>query len=268
LLYNCNVSYKLLPNWLQATVAGGLLRLINADCVDCPNNMNLPNAAQSLPILARTIRSNCNQVKSFIKQPDLASTSYEDMWKFTVVSYHSGYQCLLTGLDAALQNKEPLDWAHVGPRIDCQDSQAYVNDVWNRLSAFDAYLLPPSDPDQPEIVPTFFPTPTPTITPTPMLAKSQLKVLVYVDTNHDQIPQPGEMVNDLEVLLTFEDGSTRSQVLSNGIATFDLTGQQINADAEVSIPFLFRSQSIIIPASGEVLVEFRLEEPVFPKTLP
>jgi hypothetical protein len=76
------------------------------------------------------------------------------------------------------------------------------------------------------------------------------------------------MVDDLEVVVTFEDGSSRSQILSDGVATFDLTGQQINADVEVSIPFIFRSQLITIPATGEVQVEFRLDEPVYPNTLP
>lgn len=268
LLYDCNVTYSHLPNWLQSMVSGGLLQIVNAECSNCPFNVNLSNAASSLPIFARTLKASCNQVNASFTSSDIASISYEDLWKLTVLSYHSGYQCLTDALTVTRANKDPLDWFHISSNLKCEGAQSYVDSVWADLNSMGANSLKPVFPDQPEFVPTFAPTPTPISTPTPVLAKSHLKVLVFIDTNRDQIPQPDEMVNDLTVKLTFADGSTMTQITSNGTAEFDLTGKVIDSNAVVSIPILFRDTLIVIPASGEVTAEFRLDPPTLPGTLP
>jgi hypothetical protein len=268
LLYNCNVSYALLPEWMQATVAGGVLRQINADCADCPNNINLPNAAESLPILARALRANCNQVAAIMGRPDPAITSYEDMWKFSLVSYHSGYQCLDDAFQTTKLSKSPLDWENVSINLKCPSSKYYVDEVWSILNSFDSDKLITASPAEPLEIPTFSPTATPTVRPTPVVARSKLHVIVYMDTNNDQQPQPDELIDGIEARLALSDGATLTQIVRQGVTTFDLTGYPINSTAEVTLPLLFRSRLLVIPASGEMTFEFRLDPPVLPPMLP
>jgi hypothetical protein len=268
LLYNCNVSYAQLPEWMQATVAGGVLRLVNADCADCPFNINLPNAADSLPVLARTLRANCNQVATIMGRPDPSITSYEDMWKFTLVSYHSGYQCLDDAFQTTKLNKAPLDWENVSTNLKCPASQYYVDEVWSKLDSFDSFALKASSPYEPILIPTFSPTSTPTLKPTPVIARSKLHVIVYMDYNNDQQPQPNEMIDGIEARISFSDSTSLTQIVRQGISTFDLTGQTINSTAEVHLPLVFRSNLLIIPETGELTLEFRLVPPVLPSSLP
>ena len=73
------------PSWVQATLRGGLMRLMNSECATCANGIDLAHAQESIPILARTLRSNCRQVK-YIMDTQGLKASYEDMWKLTLVS--------------------------------------------------------------------------------------------------------------------------------------------------------------------------------------
>jgi hypothetical protein len=268
LLYDCSTAYANLPPWVQATLAGGLLRMVNGDCPTCDSGIDLLNAVDSLPILARTVRANCNQVKAIIGTPALTSEKYDDMWKFTLVSYHSGYQCLQDAVNIAKKKNDPLDWEHVSGYLACKNAELYVGNVWGSLqvNAIAPYSL--EQPDAPTFVPTFIPTVTPTITPTPVLSKAQLRVRVYIDLNQDGLPQPNEMVSGVEVQVVFSDGTTMAQTTSGGEALFDLTGRVLGLNGKISIPNLFRTGQFSVPAAGEMLYVFKLEPPVLPTALP
>jgi hypothetical protein len=127
--------------------------------------------------------------------------------------------------------------------------------------------VPPS-PDQPFVMPTFAPTAVPTIVPTPVLANRFLRVLVYIDRNGDGVIDDDELVDGVAVVVRYEDGTSETRTVSRGEAIFNMTGKQINSSVTVSLPTLYRVYRTRIPAEGEVLVVFRLEEPELPPVLP
>ena len=267
LIYDCSQVYGRLPSWIQATLRGGLMRNINAQCPTCPNGVDMVRAYDSIPVFTRTLRANCRQVK-FVMDKRGMKAEYEDWWKFTFLSYHSGYNCLADALDYTRYNQQPADWAHVTAFLSCGSGRTYVDTIWKSLGEFETYQRKAPLSSQPPVVPTFAATPAPTRTPTPILAMSHIRVTVYVDANNNQYPDPGERADGVTVTATFPDGEVLTANSRAGDAVFDLSGRAIGADVVVSLPELFRTQKVRITRDGEIPVVFRLEQPVVPPALP
>ena len=268
LLYDCTVAYANLDPTTQMTIAGTLLQMVNADCPNCVGNVDLANASDSLPVLARTLRANCSQVESILTPAGVATSNYDDMWRFTLVSYHNGYQCLSDAITAAKNKNEPFDWEHVSAYMTCPAAVKYVDDVWGSLQVNTTAPYSTAVPDAPTLVPTFFPTSTPTSAPTPILSTGTLVVQVYIDYNHDNQIQTNELVNGVNINVTFSDGTVMSQATANGTTTFNLAGKVTGLGGTVSVPSLFRSETFAVPVSGQVQRVFKIEPPVLPTALP
>jgi hypothetical protein len=262
----CGRSYASLPTWMQATLRGGLMRAINAECPTCDYGIDLFTAQQSVPIITRTLRANCLQVQ-YITDRQNVTASYEDMWRYTLVSYNGGYQCLVDALSETQRFNEPTDWRHVSERLACERSREYVDSFWANLTTFDQYTIP-LPPEAPMVMPTFAPTAVPTPVPTPVLATSTLRVLVYVDRNGDGEVDEDERVDGVTVVVRYEDGTSETRTVTRGEALFNMAGKPINSSVTVSLPTLYRVYRTRVPAEGEVLVVFRLEEPQLPPVLP
>jgi hypothetical protein len=269
LLYDCSQSYGRQESWFQAMLRGGLMRSLDAECPTCLNGIDLQRTYDSIPVFTRTLRANCRQTK-FVMDKARARASYEDLWKFTFLSYHSGYSCLADALAYTGFNQQPYDWTHLSVYLTgfCENGLYYVNDFWKELESFDAYRLKTPASTQPVVQPVFAETPVPTATPTPVLAMSHIRVLVYVDQNNNNIPDRDEGANGVSVTATFADGQVASASTVNGEVIFDLTGRPIGGDVLVSLPELFRSARVRIMRDGEIPVIFRLEQPVVPPVLP
>lgn len=275
LLYDCSVVYGRLPSWAQATLRGGLMKLMDGECATCANGIDLARAQESIPILARILRSNCRQVKYIMDSKGLKA-SYEDMWKMTFLSYHSGYDCLSSALDTLRYNNYPSDWESLSLFLRCPGASSYVNEAWKSLDEFDLYRLPRKDQDKVVSLATFVPrpspTPAPTVvpSPTPTVVRSlaHILVLVYIDKNGNQYPDAGERVNEMVVQAQFDDGSVFTARTVNGEAVFDLTGRPIGGNVTILLPDLYRTQKVRVRQDGEIPVIFRLVEPVVPPVLP
>lgn len=268
LLYDCSKVYSQLPTWLQATVSGGLMNSLNTECPTCPTGFDLEKVHNSIPVLARTVRANCYQTKYLMSQR-AGKPTYEDLWKFTFVLYHSGYDCLARAIDITLYNDQPVDWEHVSANLgDCPGAQEYVNNFWTSLTNFDKYRLIKTQTPVPAVFASPPASGTQAPTATPALAKSRLHVLVYVDANQNNIPDSGEYVNGVHVQVSFPDGHIVNGNTVNGTVNVDLTGRPIDEELLVSLPELYRSQLVNVTSSGEVLATFRLEQPVVPPVLP
>jgi hypothetical protein len=266
LFSDCTKKYASQPPWMQATLRGGLMRVINAECPTCEYGIDLFTAQQSVPIITQTLRANCYQVQYITERQNVVAT-YEDMWRFTLVSYNGGYQCLVNALSDTKRFNESTTWNNVSERLTCERTKEYVDSFWANLTSFSQYVIPPSD-DQPFEVPSFAPTAVPTIAPTPVLAASTLRVLVYVDRDGDGVIDEDERVDGVTVVVRYEDGTSETRTVSQGEAEFNMSGKQINSSVTVSLPNLYRVYRTRIPAEGEVLVIFRLEEPPLPPVLP
>ncbi len=275
LLYDCSIAYGRLPTWVQATLRGGLMKVMNSECATCAQGIDLNHAKESIPTLARIMRSNCRQVKYIMDTKGL-DASYEDMWKLTFVSYHSGYECVSTALDYLNYNDMDPTWANISGFMSCPGASTYANEAWKSIQEFNLYRLQKPERDQ-IISPAAFavrptPTPIPTLAPTPttvvIRSLAHIRVLVYIDRNGNNYPEESEKVNNIAVQAQFEDGSTLTAQTQTGEAVFDLTGRPVGGNATISLPDLFRSQRVRIVQDGEIPVIFRLEEPVVPPVLP
>lgn len=266
LLFDCNIPYASLPSWLQATVRGGLMRTVNAECPNCSSGIDLSTATQSIPIIGQVLRSNCQQTQ-YISNLIGTHSSYEDMWKFTLVSYHAGYQCLFDSMSEARKYGDPIDWEHIANRLTCGGAVDYVNQVFAALNQFDTFLAKPGAAP-PAMQPTFIPTPTPQPSPTPVRAHSTIRVVVYIDTNGDQIPEPSERIDGLNVQVSFPNGSHIERPTQKGEAVFDMTGEPIGITATVTIPALYRISLVTVTQQGEIPVFFRIPPPSLPSHLP
>lgn len=273
LLYDCSTVYGRLPTWVQAQLRGGLMNVMNSECATCPHGIDLARAQDSIPVLARILRSNCYQVKYIVDRNGI-NASYEDLWRMTLISYHSGYECLNSALVVLKYNDLTPEWDNLENVLSCPGGQLYTNDFWKSLQEFDLYRIKRPERDKLVAQASFVATPTPTNTPkptmTPTVVRSlaRIRVLVYVDRNRNQYPDESEKVNDIAVQAQFQDGSTVTALTARGEAVFDLSGRPVGGDVLVSLPDLYRSQRIRINQDGEIPVIFRLEEPIVPPVLP
>jgi hypothetical protein len=169
----CSLGFGNLSDQNQALLRGGLMQHVNATCATCPLGIDLSQANFSINIFAQTIIGNCQQVDRMLyntaHEPTVGLTSYEDLWRFTLVNYNAGPGCLSDALQRAYRNGEALNWQNVGANLDlfCRDSVKYLMDI----SGSDSSFIPIYNTPLPTSTPTRTPsaTQTPTITPTPSI---------------------------------------------------------------------------------------------------
>ncbi len=266
-LGECGTSFAHLPSWQQAMLRGSLTNLINSECPGCVNGLDLTASNQSINIIGHVLKANCSQANYIVK--DNASTaSYEDMWKFTLVSYHAGYQCLYDAADAAFRTGIPFNWENVSSLLKCPGAKEYVDDFWQNLTTFDANVKPQTASPAVLRQPTFIPTKTPVPTPMPKLSKNTIRVFVYLGLEGKEFPNDIQWVDGVTIQVKVENGSVSTQTAINGQATFDMSAFPVGSEVIVSLPSLYRSFTTRLTEQGEILVPFRLKQPVLPTALP
>ncbi|HZW03845.1 MAG TPA: hypothetical protein VFF68_07955, partial [Anaerolineaceae bacterium] len=260
----CTDPYTTLPSTMQAMLRGGLMQRINAACPTCPNGIDLAAAEQSIPVIAQTLYSTCQQTR-FLVQNESITANYDTLWRFTMVSYHAGYSCLNNAIIEADADGVVIDWPNVASRLRCFGAGEYVNNLWSKLDAQYAAQRATAAPE-PTQLPTFAPraTPIPT-TPVPPVT---VQVLVYLDANNNQIVDPGEEINGLDVQVRFSSGETQTRPTTGGEVTFETVGEPVGSRVTVLLPTLYRETTTTIPANREVSITFRLEQPPLPTALP
>ena len=290
-LSDCTRPYLSLEPQQQAMIRGAVVSLMDASCATCEYGFDLNKAKESIPLLAMLFRANCQQVDyilSLVDVPDpdadaatataavatiaaggdTDTTSYEDLWRFTFLSYHSGLSCLQQALVATRKDNEPFTWENVEERLECRGGADYVNAFMNNLFAFDFYLVDATDPNVVISAPTFIPTRTPVSTPTPFVSNAIVRVQVFMDRNGNNSPDEGEWIDAMTVLLETSTNEEITQRTQNGIAIFDMSGFTPGIDVNVSLPGLYRSERFELPQEGEVVVTFMFEQPPLPTIIP
>jgi len=131
----CRKGYPHLKDSEQATLRGALVRSADAFCADCPLGIDLRQADFSVSVFAETLQANCEQVGQIIHNylwtaPGQVS-SYEDLWKFTLVNYNAGPGCLSIAIEDTSEVGDPLDWEHLSQHLTpvCQGAIDYVEDI-------------------------------------------------------------------------------------------------------------------------------------------
>ena len=290
-LSDCATSYLSLNPQQQAMIRGALVSTTNASCADCQYGIDLNKAKESVALFARLMIANCRQVDTILNLAippdpdadratataavatiaaggDTESTSYDDLWRFTFLSYHSGLSCFQQAVIATKKAKQPINWENVAARLRCKGAEAYVNGFMNNLESFDFYLLDTADQNAVVGAPTIIPTRTAIPTPTIFISDATVKVQVFIDRNGNNSPDEGEWIDAMTVLLETSTNQQITQRTQNGIAIFDLSGFTPGIGINVSLPGLYRNQRFDLPEHGEVTVTFMFEQPPLPTNIP
>ena len=267
LLSECGSSYASLPSWQQAMVRGKLMNRINSDCPTCINGLDLSTTNASIDVFTQVIKANCSQA-SFIMKDNGVRAGYEDMWRFTLASFHSGYKCLNDAVVTTKKAGKPINWENVSQSFDCPHAKVYVDDVWSNIVNFDKYVIPVVNVNQPIHMPTFVPKPTAMPMPTPILSHNTIRVFVYLIFELKPFPENADWVDGVPVEIKLPDGNTIYQIIKNGQTVFDMSQYPVGSLVTINLPTLYRSQSIQLTDQGEILVTFRLMQPQLPLTLP
>ena len=132
---HCEKGYLHLDDADRQLLRLGLINTVNATCQDCPLGIDLTEADFSVRIFGYTMLANCEQAGRIVRNvsggaPGEAS-SYEDLWKFTLVNYNAGPGCLGEAVQATEDQGEPLDWENVSANLDgvCATAADYVKDI-------------------------------------------------------------------------------------------------------------------------------------------
>lgn len=267
-LNNCSMPYASLPPDLQAMVRGALLKSINADCPTCAYGLNFDAADQSISLIALTLRANCSQVKSLLDEY-FAVATYEDGWKYTLVSYHSGFGCLQSAINAAYTKTGVVNWNNVSAYLACYGARDYVDKFWISLATFDNAVIKPDAITKPQIIPTFIPSsPTPSPTPVPVLSHAVIAVAAVQDKNGNGLLEDSDWLVGIPVEITLKNNIKLTGVTAKGPVFFDMSRYPAGTQVNVSLPTLYQGSSVQLPDQGMVPVIFIFNQPVLPTFVP
>lgn len=130
----CVQGYPALPKEYQTLVQGAVMQSVNADCPHCFMGIDLSKAGLSIEIFAKALMANCHQAGQTIKNirgiPPGVASSYEDLWRFTLVNYHAGAGCLTNAINS-LPLEQPLLWENLRPFLDteCPGASDYIKTI-------------------------------------------------------------------------------------------------------------------------------------------
>lgn len=264
---DCALPYTSLDPAVQAIIRTAVMNSIDAKCPDCEYNVDLSMANQSIPLIAQLLKSNC-QLVDYLDLAGKPSVEYEDLWKYTFATYHSGFTCIRDAVLAAKKDGLSLDWDTVSPTFVCKNAKPYVDGYWGTLLSFDSNLVDASTIGALQIAPTFLPTATPIPLPTAIPSTASARVRVYLDINKNGQPENIELLDGIAVELLLENGKELSGITLNGELAFDLTGYPPGMNAIVNLPGLYREKLFSIPEEGVVQVDFVFGAPEVPQELP
>lgn len=207
-------------------------------------------------------------VATIIARGDGDTTSYEDLWRFTFLAYHSGLSCFQEAVRATVRDDQPLTWENVEERINCRGGRDYVNGFMGNLLSFDLYLYQPGQASTVIVAPTIIPTRTPVPSPTGFISTATVRVQVFIDRNGNGSPDDGEWIDAMSVLLETSTNQQITQRTQNGVTVFDMSGFTPGIGINVSLPGLYRNERFELPQQGEVTVTFMFEAPPLPTSIP
>ena len=290
-LGDCAIPYLSLDASKQALIRGAVVQSIDATCPTCQYGLDIDIARDSVSLIASLLKANCQQVDTILSIPykpdedvdaatatavvatvaaggSLPGADYEDYWRFTFLAYHSGVSCFQASVLETRENGLPVTWENLEDHLACKGGDDYVNGLFDNLYAFDTYLYQPGSADKVVVAPTIVPTRTPLPTPTVYISSAKVNVQVYMDRNGNGTFDPDEGLNGMSVRLTVENNEELNLRTENGVVVFDMTGYRPGSGIVVSLPGLYRSESFLLPQTGDVDITFKFDQPALPTVIP
>jgi len=287
---DCSRTYASLESSQQRLIRGAVISSVDAECETCAYGVDLDKAKQSIDLIANLLQANCQQVNAVLKQPfkpdpdaDAATATaivatvaaggskpgptYEDYWRFTLSSYHSGISCFQEAYLTTRNNGLSAIWDNVEEKLKCKGGKDYVNGFMDDLFSYNNYIYEPGDILPKLAVPTIVPTRTPVPTPTVYISSARIIVQAYIDRNGNNQPDEGEGI-DTTVRVSVSNNQEILQKTQNGITIFDMSGYPPNSGIDVSLPSLYRNNTFLLPEQGDVNIVFKFDPPILPTRLP
>jgi len=131
----CETGYAQQGEENQALLRGALAFGVNADCFECPTGIDLSHADFTIQLFAQSIKANCVQTGQIVSnhtgQSPAEATSYEDLWRFTLVNYHAGPGCLSDAISNVRKANNPINWGNIVIQLNplCPGAVEYVDKV-------------------------------------------------------------------------------------------------------------------------------------------
>jgi len=132
---DCEAGYLYLDEEHQERIRGELVYSVNAICDDCPLGLNITQADFSVGVFAHTLLGSCEQtgrvVHNNTDEKPGETTSYEDLWKFTLVDYNAGAGCLSLAIGETLDFNQELNWENLSNNLTpvCMKAKDYAEDI-------------------------------------------------------------------------------------------------------------------------------------------
>jgi hypothetical protein len=131
----CETGNSHQSDYRKGLLRGSLLSRVDADCADCEWGVDLDRARAGIDVLAETLKAYCSQtgrmVSNVTREAPGRGSTYEDMWKLTLVSYAAGPGCVADALRAAWRKGELVSWTSVSNEFSpaCSAAVDYVNRI-------------------------------------------------------------------------------------------------------------------------------------------
>jgi hypothetical protein len=131
----CGRGYAQLTSAQQDSLQNALVDSVNVTCDNCGLGIDLDRAQSSIEVFADTLLANCEQAGMVVHNTyggaAGASVSYEDLWRYTLVNYHSGSGCLTLAIWETRRLGELPDWGHLSSHFTpaCLGAIDYVSYV-------------------------------------------------------------------------------------------------------------------------------------------
>jgi hypothetical protein len=264
---DCSSPYLSWAPDQQHMIRGAAVKLMDATCPTCEYGVDIDVAKQSVDVISKLLRANCQQVDSIVGA-EVSDADYEDMWRFTLATYHGGVSCFGRAFLKVQDKGLDVTWENLSKELTCSSAVDYVNGFMDDLNSFDYYLYEPTELITTAALPTIVPTRTPIPTPTVFISTAKITVQVYLDRNRNNVPDPGEEIDAMTVEINTSDNQKLTQRTENGVTVFDMTGYTPGIRVEVSLPGLYRSESFTLPELGDIPVVFKFDMPALPTNLP
>ena len=161
--------------------------------------IDLTQARYSVGVFASSLQASCQQTGQVLYNAagKLAgfSSSYQDLWRFTLINYNAGSGCLEKAVRQAQTDGKPLNWPSVSARLEsaCQGVIPYVEEIapLDPVEVEAGAVLPiestAATTQAPTAAPTMRVTPTPAPSSTPT---SEIPGYPPVRTSEPTLPVP------------------------------------------------------------------------------
>ena len=132
-------SYAELSPEDQALMRGYMATyFLSADCETCEAGIDIARVTASIDIFAKLLVANCHQVNQIFinltEDPGGKSSSYEDLWRYTLANYNAGAGCLSDAISEIVEDEGEINWVFVANNLidlgfECARSIDYVYEI-------------------------------------------------------------------------------------------------------------------------------------------